>query len=325
MIMSLIWVTSDTADVLAKCMTYCGNLFCGQFFATADEKEGQVDVTFQSNVYASYYNKFGELIKVRHALNCELDDPLNSDNDYITVSDECEYYSETRVLTYVVGTTKYVYNYDRTTGELIDSTEYENNVEKIKYGITEYDKYGRQKTATFTLDSEETMAYTYTYKSDYEDSVKVVKLPNNVTSIFETDELGRLTQRTVSNVVLSTKYEYCNNKNNATYTTPLVSKETHSHISSKFAVYQYTYDSNNNILTIKDASNALLVSYEYDGLNRLIRENIVGGNTTVFKYDNGGNLQYKKCLQCCVRENCQRAFERHNGQDHKLRLWSCNQ
>ena len=287
-------MSSDTADVLAKCMTYCGNLFCGQFFATADEKEGQVDVTFQSNVYASYYNKFGELIKVRHALNCELDDPLNSDNDYITVSDECEYYSETRVLTYVVGTTKYVYNYDRTTGELIDSTEYENNVEKIKYGITEYDKYGRQKTATFTLDSEETMAYTYMYKSDYEDSVKVVKLPNNVTSIFETDELGRLTQRTVSNVVLSTKYEYCNNKNNATYTTPLVSKETHSHISSKFAVYQYTYDSNNNILTVKDASNALLVSYEYDGLNRLIRENIVGGNTTVFKYDNGGNLQYKK-------------------------------
>ena len=262
-------MSSDTADVLAKCMTYCGNLFCGQFFATADEKEGQVDVTFQSNVYASYYNKFGELIKVRHALNCELDDPLNSDNDYITVSDECEYYSETRVLTYVVGTTKYVYNYDRTTGELIDSTEYENNVEKIKYGITEYDKYGRQKTATFTLDSEETMAYTYMYKSDYEDSVKVVKLPNNVTSIFETDELGRLTQRTVSNVVLSTKYEYCNNKNNATYTTPLVSKETHSHISSK-------------------------LSYEYDGLNRLIRENIVGGNTTVFKYDNGGNLQYKK-------------------------------
>ena len=287
-------MSSDTADVLAKCMTYCGNLFCGQFFATADEKEGQVDVTFQSNVYASYYNKFGELIKVRHALNCELDDPLNSDNDYITVSDECEYYSETRVLTYVVGTTKYVYNYDRTTGELIDSTEYENNVEKIKYGITEYDKYGRQKTATFTLDSEETMAYTYMYKSDYEDSVKVVKLPNNVTSIFETDELGRLTQRTVSNVVLSTKYEYCNNKNNATYTTPLVSKETHSHISSKFAVYQYTYDSNNNILTVKDASDALLVSYEYDGLNRLIRENIVGGNTTVFKYDNGGNLQYKK-------------------------------
>lgn len=34
--------------------------------------------------------------------------------------------------------------------------------------------------------------------------------------------------------------------------------------------------------------------YKYDGLNRLIRENIVGGNTTVFKYDDGGNLQFKK-------------------------------
>ena len=58
--------------------------------------------------------------------------------------------------------------------------------------------------------------------------------------------------------------------------------------------YSYTYDSNNNILTIKNGSSALLVSYEYDGLNRLIRENIVGGNTTVFKYDKGGNLQCKK-------------------------------
>ena len=38
----------------------------------------------------------------------------------------------------------------------------------------------------------------------------------------------------------------------------------------------------------------MLVSYEYDGLNKLIRENIVGGNKTVFKYDKGGNLQFKK-------------------------------
>ena len=138
------------------------------------------------------------------------------------------------------------------------------------------------------------MTYSYTYKSDYEDTVKLVKLPNNVISISESDALGRLTNRTINNVALSAAYEYCSNKNNSAYTTPLVLKETHTKIGSQFAAYQYTYDSNNNILTVKDGSNALLVSYEYDGLNRLIRENIVGGNTTVFRYDKGGNLQYKK-------------------------------
>ena len=117
---------------------------------------------------------------------------------------------------------------------------------------------------------------------------------NNLSSISESDALGRLDNRTINSGALSTEYEYCSNKTNSAYTTPLVLKETHTKTGSQFAAYQYTYDSNNNILTVKDGSNALLVSYEYDGLNRLIRENIVGGNTTVFKYDKGGNLQYKK-------------------------------
>ena len=38
----------------------------------------------------------------------------------------------------------------------------------------------------------------------------------------------------------------------------------------------------------------MLVSYQYDGLNRLVRENIVGGNTTVYKYDKDGNILFKK-------------------------------
>ena len=273
---------------------YLGSLYCGQYFAAADNMAGRDDSNWQNNVYASYYNKHGELIKVRHAVNRELADSFGDDTDYITVTDECDYSDATRKLTYVVGATKYVYNYNRTTGELVDSTEYEDDFAKIKYEIKSYDKFGRQKDVKFTLDSDETMTYTYTYKSDYEDSIKQVELPNDVISISESDDLGRLTNRTINNAALSTEYDYCNKKSNSDYTTPLVSKETHFKSGSNRAVYQYTYDSNNNILTVKDGSSALLVSYEYDGLNRLIRENIVGGNTTVFKYDKGGNLQYKK-------------------------------
>ena len=65
-------------------------------------------------------------------------------------------------------------------------------------------------------------------------------MPNNVISISESDDLGRLTNRTINNAALSTEYGYCNKKSNSDYTTPLVSKETHSYKKSEFALYQYT-------------------------------------------------------------------------------------
>lgn len=235
-----------------------------------------------------------ELIKVRHAVNRELTDVFDSDTDYISVTDECGYVDSTRTLTYVVGTTKYVYNYDRTTGDLLDSTEYENEVLQLKYENVTYDKFGRTNNVKFTIDNGSTMVYNYTYKSDYEDSVASVKLPNNIVCGIETDDFGRLTSRTVNtSSVLKNEYVYSSSKSNSAYTTPLVESEKLI-AGSVSATYKYTYDSNNNILAVKNASNALISSYQYDGLNRLIRENIVGGNTTVFKYDKGGNLQFKK-------------------------------
>ena len=63
---------------------------------------------------------------------------------------------------------------------------------------------------------------------------------NNLSSISESDALGRLDNRTINSGALSTEYEYCSNKTNSAYTTPLVSKETHSYKKSEFALYQYT-------------------------------------------------------------------------------------
>lgn len=128
------------------------------------------------------------------------------------------------------------------------------------------------------------MAYNYTYKSDYEDSVSSVKLPNNITCSIDADAFGRFTARTLNtSTVLKNEYVYKKSKTNSAYTTPLVESETIT-AGSDSATYKYTYDSNNNILTVRNASNALISSYQYDGLNRLIRENIVGGNTTVYNY-----------------------------------------
>ena len=76
--------SEDTTDGTA----YCGDIFCGQYYAAMQRSIGN------------------QCVYVLEA-------------DYITVTDECDYSSVARVLTYKVGSTKYVYNYDRTTGELL--------------------------------------------------------------------------------------------------------------------------------------------------------------------------------------------------------------
>lgn len=273
---------------------YLGSLYCGQYFAAADNLSGQKDNNWQNNVYASYYNKHGELIKVRHAVNRELSDSFDSDTDYISVTDECHYNTTNGVLTYTVGASKYVYYYDRTTGEQVGSEEYEEENLKIKFENVSKDDIGRDAEVKFTLDTESIIEYNYEYKSEYEDEITSITLPNKKLSSLVTDALGRIDTRTINTAaVLKNEYKYCDNQYDSSFTTLLVSKETLK-AGSSYVVYQYTYDDNNNILTIKNDVGKLLVSYEYDGLNRLIRENIVGGNTTVFKYDKGGNLQFKK-------------------------------
>jgi len=266
---------------------FCGDLFCGDTYC----KQGYTGAynLGRNDVYVSYYDKNGELLKVRHATNRELSGTIGTADDYITVTKTLS--NDKYTVTYVIGTTKYEYNYNRITGELLDSTEYEGTTPKIKFENTEYDSFGRNSAIKFTIDNSKNLAYNYTYKSDYIDTVKSVTLPNGKTSTIKTDGFGRLTNRTVNTqAVFENEYSYLNN---GLYTTPLISREVLKAGNSSID-YRYTYDANNNITHIRNAANSLIASYQYDGLNRLIRENIVGGKTTVYKYDKGGNIQYKK-------------------------------
>ncbi|OQA48534.1 MAG: tRNA(Glu)-specific nuclease WapA precursor [Firmicutes bacterium ADurb.Bin300] len=58
--------------------------------------------------------------------------------------------------------------------------------------------------------------------------------------------------------------------------------------------FYYTYDNKGNILTVKEG-NVLKVTYTYDGLSRLVREdNVWLDKSVTYTYDNGGNILNKK-------------------------------
>lgn len=96
------------------------------------------------------------------------------------------------------------------------------------------------------------------------------------------DGLGRLTNRQLkpsASITLNHSYTYADAAGNKT--TSLV--ET---LTTAAGTYTYTYDAAGNILSISDG--AYLLSYQYDGLNRLIRENDErAGKTYTYEYAAG--------------------------------------
>ena len=57
---------------------------------------------------------------------------------------------------------------------------------------------------------------------------------------------------------------------------------------------RYSYDANGNILRITDESGREIVSYAYDEINRLKRENIYGYKSVAYTYDVRGNITKKE-------------------------------
>ena len=96
---------------------------------------------------------------------------------------------------------------------------------------------------------------------------------------FETDDFGRLTEKTIADIVTEA-YTY----------TDLDGDRTSYQIASftnNLGIYEYSYDTKGNITKIM-LDSTVIAEYYYDEAGQLIRENDIE-----FKYDKGGNIVEK--------------------------------
>ena len=137
-----------------------------------------------------------------------------------------------------------------------------------------------------------------TYRAAYLSDSNLIEsftLPNGVEISYAYDVFERSTSRNILHgaaIVGGESYAYVTDTVQ-NRTTTLVSEKQ---LSVSGTRYGYTYDAVGNITTVTKNGQPY-VSYEYDGLNQLVRENNKASNQTyVTTYDSHGNIQRKYTL-----------------------------
>lgn len=149
----------------------------------------------------------------------------------------------------------------------------------------QYDDQNRIKSATYILPNNAKQRYSYSYSSD--NLITGVSLPASSGLLYSYDDLNRRTLRRIAGQNVTTQVETYSYYSPGQYAaTNLVNKITYADNST----LSYTYNSNNNIIAVTDG-NGKRITYKYDGMGQLIRENNPYTNlTTVYSYDKGGNI-----------------------------------
>jgi len=148
----------------------------------------------------------------------------------------------------------------------------------------EIDIDGQVTQADYTVDDREK-----TYRFNYENQeLKSIILPTSETLKVEADNLGRFTGEQLLDPthrkILSSEFRYLQSNE---YATSLVNIHTQE-IGNKVERTRYKYDENGNITHINDSFNKVVQTYEYDELNRLVKD----GDTEI-SYDTNGNILFK--------------------------------
>ena len=215
---------------------------------TYDELDRVIETKYNGNIKFTYvYNGNGQLYSMTDAIN---------------------------------NTTTY-YEYDGT-GKLVRAREMSSTTKKL--GVQNiYDTFGRIYQTRYDIGSI-AHEYSVTYRDD-SSLVTNINMPNSAGISYTYDHFDRfggstLTQGAIS--ILTKGYSYLDGIDDTT--TTFIESETFNGSNTK---YTYEYDDNGNIIKIYfgDDTVVLILSYEYDEFNQLIRENnTITDETYVYEY-----------------------------------------
>jgi len=273
-------------------------------------------ITHNGFDYEFTYDSFGNPLLVKVAGTTLITNTYQANNgllDYSTYGNgavvKYEYDSYHRVIAKKVNTVlKFEYTYDNqgNLSSVIDHAgstavtysyfyDFMNRLAKVVGSnshnmLFTFDSFGRMDTLTNVVDG---TAYKneYVYGDQYipgqiPGQIYNVKLNGATQLSYAFDQLARLSTRTISGANnYQTSYTYLDGSGSNSTTTLLASMTNGSN-----AAFNYTYDANGNILTIKEGT-TLKATYTYDKMNQLIREdNVYSSKSIDYIYDIGGNI-----------------------------------
>ena len=170
----------------------------------------------------------------------------------------------------------YVYDNDgrvtqqRTTGLFPDNPEVPAQVLEINQVFNQDDHL---ETLEYKIDQRN-----YEYKFKY-DNEKLVQIETAIGELgIKTDTLGRLAGAEIGFV--NDEFRYFQQ---AEHATSLINLHTQNGERTR-----YEYDPSGNIIRVRNGFNKVIQEYEYDALNRLVKD-----NETEISYDNNGNILFK--------------------------------
>ena len=232
-------------------------------------KTKPADSDTYSTAYEYIYNGNGELYEERNYMTNRA---LLHEYDHsgrCVASVEKTFTGSSASLTYGTAVSTYLYHYD-----------VNNNISRIQQSIA---------------GSSWDMVYTY----DKDNRGLTTTIGNDIVFTNSYDAIGRIQSKQIG---LSTPYSIAVSYKNGVNSSSSVLLDTYRNGADD--AYSYTYDANNNILSV--AQGEASSSYVYDAANQLVRANIYNSNTdnytATYTYDGNGNITAKSIYPYTIGE-----------------------
>ena len=221
---------------------------------------------------ASFYDKAGRLLQVKEGT---------------AVKETCTYLSDGTLSQRIDNYSGMTYTYSETASTKTETIEQAST--PVLSIITQWSSDGLENQLYYVYPDDQNDSYIR--ETDVFGRMTELVTPLG-TYTYTYDGLGRVTAKTLKSgsvTVAKETYLYTESSDSG-YTSPLKKRITYKDNSWD----GYTCDGNGLIKNIVHSPGTHLRTYQYDGMNRLTREDIQGHKTATYEYDKAGNLTCRK-------------------------------